>query len=209
METLRSALKEMPIIAILRGIKPEEVKDVAEVLIAAGIRIIEIPLNSPKPYKSLATLAQVGGAQILSGAGTVLTVEEVKAVAETGVNLCISPNTNGAVIAAAKREKLMSLPGAATPTEAFVALHAGADGLKMFPGEAMPPVVVKAWRAVVPPQTLLIPVGGITPEGMAAYRAASADGFGIGSALYKPGMDLEELKLRADAFVLAARAVAA
>lgn len=209
MESLRAALKEMPIIAILRGIKPEEVKDVAEVLIAAGIRIIEIPLNSPKPYKSLANLAQVGGAAILSGAGTVLTVEEVKAVAETGVRMCISPNTNGAVIAAAKRERLISLPGAATPSEAFVALHAGADGLKMFPGESLPPVVVKAWRAVVPPQTLLIPVGGITPEGMAAYRAASADGFGIGSALYKPGMDLDELKLRADAFVLAARAVAA
>jgi 2-dehydro-3-deoxyphosphogalactonate aldolase len=209
MDSLRAALKEMPIIAILRGIKPEEVKDVAEILIVAGIRIIEIPLNSPKPYKSLANLAQFGGAQILSGAGTVLTVEEVKAVAETGVNLCISPNTNGAVIAAAKREKLISLPGAATPSEAFVALHAGADGLKMFPGESLPPVVVKAWRAVVPPQTLLIPVGGITPEGMAAYRAASADGFGIGSSLYKPGMDLEELKLRAAAFVTAARAVAA
>jgi 2-dehydro-3-deoxyphosphogalactonate aldolase len=209
MDSLRAALKEMPIIAILRGIKPEEVKDVAEVLIAAGIRILEIPLNSPKPYKSLANLAQVAGAGILSGAGTVLTVEEVKAVAETGVNMCISPNTNGAVIAAAKRERLICLPGAATPSEAFVALHAGADGLKMFPGESLPPVVVKAWRAVVPPQTLLIPVGGITPEGMAAYRAASADGFGIGSALYKPGMDLEELKLRAQTFVTAARAVVA
>ncbi len=208
MLALRAALKEMPVIAILRGIKPEDVKDVAEVLVEAGIRIIEIPLNSPRPYKSLANLAQFGGAQILAGAGTVLTVEEVKAVAQTGVQLAISPNTNPGVIATAKREGLMMLPGAATPSEAFTALHAGADGIKMFPGETLPPVAVKAWRAVMPEGTLLIPVGGVTPEGMAAYKAASADGFGIGSALYKPGMVLDELRLRAAAFVAAARAIA-
>lgn len=206
MLSLKSALAEMPLIAILRGIKPEEVKPVAEALILAGIRIIEIPLNSPKPYRSLATLAQFGGAEILCGAGTVLGVDEVKAVAETGVQLSISPNTNHAVIQAAKREGLLSLPGAATPSEAFMALAAGADGIKMFPGESLPPVALKAWRAVMPEGTLLLPVGGITPETMAAYRAASADGFGIGSALYKPGMDIAELKLRADAFVQAARA---
>lgn len=205
MESLRAALKEMPVIAILRGIKPEEVKDVADVLITSGIRIIEIPLNSPKPYRSLANLAQFGGAEIICGAGTVVTADEVKAVAETGVTLAVAPNCNPAIITAAKRAGLMMLPGVATPTEAFAALHAGADGLKMFPGESLPPTTVKAWRAVMPEGTLLLPVGGITPEGMSAYRAAGADGFGIGSALYRPGMELDELRLRADAFVAAAR----
>lgn len=136
-----------------------------------------------------------------------MTVDEVKAVAETGVKLAIAPNANPHVITAAKREGLIMLPGCATPTEAFMALGAGADGVKMFPGEVLPPVAVKAWRAVMPEGTLLVPVGGVTPESMAAYRAASADGFGIGSALYKPGINLEELKLRADAFAVAARAL--
>jgi 2-dehydro-3-deoxyphosphogalactonate aldolase len=138
---------------------------------------------------------------MMIGAGTVLTKAEVDGVAATGAKLAIAPNCAPPVIAAAKARGLVAVPGVATPTEAFAALAAGADGLKMFPGELLPPAAVKAWRAVLPQDTLLIPTGGVTPETVAGYRAAGADGFGIGSALYKPGMSREELAQRAAAFV--------
>lgn len=202
---LREALEDMPLIAILRGIVPEEVEEAVETLTKAGIRIIEIPLNSPRPYKSLSILARLAGGDILGGAGTVLTVEEVRAVAETGVKLVVSPNADPAVICAAKQAGLFSLPGVATPSEAFAALAAGADGLKMFPGEVLPPAVLKAWRAVLPAGTLLLPVGGITPGSMADYVAAGADGFGIGSALYKPGRPKAEFHRRVNDMVAACR----
>ena len=204
-ELLRDCLRQMPLIAILRGMKPEEAPWVLEVLTAAGFRILEVPLNSPRPLESLADLVRRAPPGVLIGAGTVLTEAEVADVAATGAKLIIAPNFAPPVIAAAKARGLIALPGVATPTEAFAALAAGADGLKMFPGELLPPVAVKAWRAVLPKETLLVPTGGVTPDNVAAYRAAGANGFGIGSALYKPGMSRDELAQKAAAFVTAVR----
>jgi 2-dehydro-3-deoxyphosphogalactonate aldolase len=204
--TLRAFLNELPLVAVLRGITPEEMPAALEALTSAGFRIIEVPLNSPRPLESLRYLGAQAGERLLTGAGTVLDAAEVDAVAEAGGRLIVSPNADPGVIAAAKRRGLVSLPGVATPSEAFVALKAGADGLKMFPAEVMPPKLVKAWRAVLPAGTALLPVGGIEPESMAAYFAAGADGFGIGSALYKPGMSAAALHERAAAFVAACRA---
>jgi len=203
---LRQLLQDhLPLIAILRGIRPQEVPAAADALISAGFRIIEIPLNSPEPLESLRHLA--GRMGLLVGAGTVLSIAEVEAVAGAGGRLMVAPNADREVIAAAKRLGMVALPGVATPTEAFAALAAGADGLKMFPAEILPPKAVKAWRAVLPAGAALLPVGGITPESMADYLAAGADGFGLGSALYKPGMSAAELGERAKAFTAAYRAI--
>jgi 2-dehydro-3-deoxyphosphogalactonate aldolase len=202
---LRAFLRELPLVAVLRGITPEEMPAALEALTSAGFRIIEVPLNSPRPLESLRYLGAQAGERLLTGAGTVLDPAEVDAVAAAGGRLVVSPNADPAVIAAAKRHGLVALPGVATPSEAFAALKAGADGLKMFPAEVMPPTVVKAWRAVLPAGTALLPVGGIEPGTMAAYFAAGADGFGIGSALYKPGMSAAALHERASAFVAACR----
>ncbi|HVJ40035.1 MAG TPA: 2-dehydro-3-deoxy-6-phosphogalactonate aldolase [Dongiaceae bacterium] len=201
MNLIRRALQQMPIVAILRGIKPEEVGWAFDVLSAAGIRLIEVPLNSPAPYDSIRRLQQLAGNDLLVGAGTVLSVAQVEDLHAIGAKLVVAPNCDTAVIRAAKAYGMAVLPGAFTPSEAFAALHAGADGLKMFPGELLPPAAVKAWRTVMPPETLLLPVGGVTADNMAAYIAASADGFGIGSSLYKPGVDAAELKRRVDTFV--------
>ena len=202
---LRQLLEGLPLIAILRGIRPREVPAAADVLTSAGFRIIEIPLNSPEPLESLRHLA--GRTGLLAGAGTVLSTAEVEAVAAAGGRLMVAPNADREVIAAAKRLGMVALPGVATPTEAFAALAAGADGLKMFPAEILPPKAVKAWRAVLPASIALLPVGGITPESMADYLAAGADGFGLGSALYKPGMSAGELGQRAQAFARAYQAL--
>ena len=202
-DLLRDCLQRLPLIAILRGMNPEEAPWVLETL--AGFSILEVPLNSPRPLESIAYLVRHAPPGVLIGAGTVLTEAEVEGVAATGAKLIIAPNYAPPVIAAAKARGLIALPGVATPTEAFAALTAGADGLKMFPGELLPPVAVKAWRAVLPKETLLVPTGGVTPDNVAAYRAAGADGFGIGSALYKPGMSREELAQKAAAFVTAVR----
>jgi 2-dehydro-3-deoxyphosphogalactonate aldolase len=198
---LRTALRTCPLIAILRGITPEDLPAATDALIAAGFAIIEVPLNSPRPLESLRYLAGRAGASLLVGAGTVLTAAEAEAVADAGVRLAIAPNFDAAVVAAAKRRGLLALPGVATPSEAFAALQAGADGLKLFPAELLPPKAVRAWRAVLPPATLLIPVGGITPENMGDYLAAGADGFGIGSALYKPGISAADLGAAARRFI--------
>jgi len=200
---LRDLLQELPLIAILRGIRPAEMPAAADVLTEAGFRILEVPLNSPQPLESIRYLA--GREGLLSGAGTVLSADEVEAVAAAGGRLIVAPNADTEVIAAAKRRGLTALPGVATPSEAFAALKAGADGLKMFPAELLPPAALKAWRAVLPAGTLLLPVGGITPTTMVDYLAAGADGFGLGSALYKPGMAAAELGERARAFVAAYR----
>jgi 2-dehydro-3-deoxyphosphogalactonate aldolase len=200
---LRQLLEDLPLIAILRGIRPQEVPAAADALTGAGFRIIEIPLNSPEPLESLRHLA--GRTGLLAGAGTVLSPAEVEAVAAAGGRLMVAPNADREVIAAAKRLGMVALPGVATPTEAFAALAAGADGLKMFPAEILPPKAVKAWRAVLPASIALLPVGGITPESMADYLAAGANGFGLGSALYKPGMSAAELGQRAKAFAEAYR----
>ena len=202
-DMLRDCLQRLPLIAILRGMTPEEAPWVLETL--AGFSILEVPLNSPRPLESIGYLVRHAPPGVLIGAGTVLTEEEVAGVAATGARLIIAPNFAPPVIAAAKVRGLIALPGVATPTEAFSALAAGADGLKMFPGELLPPAAVKAWRAVLPKGTLLIPTGGVTPDNVAAYRAAGADGFGIGSALYKPGMTPDALAQNAAAFVTAVR----
>ena len=204
-DLLRHGLRQLPLIAILRGMTPDEAPWVLETLTAAGFRILEVPLNSPRPLESLAHLVRHAPPGVLIGAGTVLTEAAVADVAATGAKLMIAPNCAAPVITAAKGRGLIALPGVATPTEAFTALAAGADGLKMFPGELLPPTAVKAWRAVLPKEALLVPTGGVTPDNVAAYRAAGADGFGIGSALYKPGMSQDELAQKAAAFVTAVR----
>ena len=197
MTLLQRFLADMPVVAILRGLSPEEALPAFDALVDAGIRIIEVPLNSPRPLESLRRLVAQAGDDVLIGAGTVLTVADLRSVAETGARLMVAPNCEPAVIAEAKAQGLMALPGVATPSEAFAALRAGADALKMFPGEMLPPAVLKAWRAVLPAGTQLLPVGGVNMENMAEHVAAGAAGFGIGSALYKPGIAPPELGARA------------
>jgi 2-dehydro-3-deoxyphosphogalactonate aldolase len=197
MTLLQRFLADMPVVAILRGLSPEEALPAFDALVDAGIRIIEVPLNSPRPLESLRRLVAQAGDDVLIGAGTVLTVADLRSVAETGARLMVAPNCEPAVIAEAKAQGLMALPGVATPSEAFAALRTGADALKMFPGEMLPPAALKAWRAVLPAGTQLLPVGGVNMENMAEYVAAGAAGFGIGSALYKPGIAPPELGARA------------
>jgi 2-dehydro-3-deoxyphosphogalactonate aldolase len=196
---LSRALHPLPLVAILRGITPDKAVAIGQVLVDAGWSLIEVPLNSPRPLDSIAALVRAFP-QALVGAGTVLDAGQVRAVAATGAGLVVSPNTDAAVLAEGRRLGLVCLPGVATPTEAFAALGAGAHGLKLFPAELMPPAGLKALRAVLPAGTLMLPVGGITPDNIAAYRAAGAAGFGIGSALYKPGMGLVEVALQARCF---------
>jgi len=204
---LREALAELPLVAILRSLTPENAPAIGQVLVDAGFRIIEVPLNSLRPFESIGILAGAFGARALIGAGTVLRADDVARVKSAGGRLIVMPHGDTAIIRAAKSAGLICTPGVATPTEGFAALAAGADGLKMFPAEAMPPAVVKAWRAVFPPETLLLPVGGITPERMADYLTAGASGFGLGSALFAPGMSASDVQTRAQAFVAAIRAV--
>ncbi|NNG05404.1 MAG: 2-dehydro-3-deoxy-6-phosphogalactonate aldolase [Inquilinus sp.] len=193
----------LPLIAILRGLTAAEAPAVGDALVEAGFTLIEVPLNSPDPLDSIAVLSDRLAGRALIGAGTVRTPADVAAVAEAGGRLIVMPHGDPTVIAAAKGRGLVCAPGVATPTEAFAALAAGADGLKLFPAEMLGPPVVKAWRAVLPPEVPLIPVGGIAPETMAAYRRAGAAGFGLGSALYRPGLPIAELATRAAAFVTA------
>lgn len=204
-EKFSIALARMPFVAILRGIRPEEADAVAAAIVEAGIEILEVPLNSPEPLDSVRRMRAVVGDRAMVGVGTVYRPEEVDAAAEAGAMLIVSPNADPAVIGRAKRRGLVSLPGVFTPTEAMAALGAGADGLKIFPAELMPPVGVKALRAVLPAGTRVLMVGGIGPDNMAPYRAAGADGFGIGSALYAPGRSADEVGAKARAFVAAAR----
>ncbi|MDP6689805.1 MAG: 2-dehydro-3-deoxy-6-phosphogalactonate aldolase [Alphaproteobacteria bacterium] len=207
MTALESHLAELPLIAILRGIRPDEAVDIGQALFAAGFRIIEVPLNSPEPLQSIDRLASALGERALIGAGTVLNAKAVDDVAAANGRLIVMPHSDPSVIARAKDHDLYCLPGVATPTEAFAALGAGADGLKMFPGETLPPIAVKAWRAVLPGDLGLFPVGGITADKMAAYCAAGASGFGLGSALYKPGMSAGEVGGNAETFVAAWRRI--
>jgi 2-dehydro-3-deoxyphosphogalactonate aldolase len=202
---LSRALHTLPLVAILRGISPDEAVSVGQALVDAGWSVIEVPLNSPRPLDSIAALVRAFP-QVLIGAGTVLLADQVRAVAEAGAGLIVAPNTDAGVLAEGLGLGLVCLPGVATPTEAFAALAAGAHGLKLFPAELMPPAGVKAMRAVLPTGTKMLPVGGITPDNIAAYRAAGAAGFGIGSALYKPGMGAAEVALQARRFADAWRA---
>ncbi|TCP72581.1 2-dehydro-3-deoxy-6-phosphogalactonate aldolase [Sphingomonas sp. PP-CE-1G-424] len=198
-----AAFAKCPLIAILRGVKPDEVEAIGEALVAAGFTILEVPMNSPDPLDSIARLARKLEGRAVVGAGTVLRVEDVEAVGAAGGTLIIAPNANLRVIAAAAERGYVALPGIATPTEAFAALDAGAAALKLFPAEAASPTVLKAMRAVLPKDTRVLPVGGIVPEGMAAWTQAGAAGFGLGSALYAPGMTAADVGERAAGFIAA------
>ncbi|MCF8204738.1 MAG: 2-dehydro-3-deoxy-6-phosphogalactonate aldolase [Methylotenera sp.] len=197
---LHQALQQLPLVAILRGVRPDEVEAIADSLYIEGFRVIEVPLNSPQALASIGHLARRMPADALIGAGTVLSADAVRDVQVAGGRLIVMPHADTAVIRVAKARGMACVPGAATPTEAFAALQAGADALKLFPAELVTPSVVKAMRAVLPHELKLLPVGGITPETMAPYRKAGAAGFGLGSALYAPGMTAEEVGRRARAF---------
>jgi 2-dehydro-3-deoxyphosphogalactonate aldolase len=202
---LRAALAQCPIAAILRGVKPDEVDAVGDALVEAGVTIIEVPLNSPSPFESIRRLAARHGARALVGAGTVLDVADVGRVKDAGGRLMVAPNFDPDVVRAAKAAGLATLPGVMTPSEGFAALKAGVDGLKLFPAEIIPPAVFKAWRAVFPADTLMLAVGGVGVDNIAVYREAGASGYGIGSALYKPGRPAGEIGKLAKALILAAR----
>ncbi len=201
-DRFETALAALPLVAILRGVKPDEAVPIGQALVEAGFRLIEVPLNSPEPFASIAALVEAFPEAVI-GAGTVLEPAQVERLAAVGGRLVVMPHGDAQVIAAAKSAGLVCLPGVATPTEGFAALKAGADALKLFPAETMGPAVLKAWRAVFPKATRFLPVGGITPETMAPWREAGAAGFGLGSALYKPGMGPEEVGRRATAFARA------
>lgn len=201
-------IKRAPLIAILRGISPDEVVPIGTALYDAGFRVIEVPLNSPEPFESISRLAKhfASAPDVLVGAGTVMTEADVRRVSDAGGRLIVMPHSDFEVIFAARKAGLWVTPGIATPTEAIASLGAGADGLKLFPAEMISPVVVKALRAVLPADTVLIPVGGITPANIPLYRAAGATAFGIGSALYSRGRSAAEVHTAARAFVAALQA---
>ncbi|QLP96815.1 MAG: 2-dehydro-3-deoxy-6-phosphogalactonate aldolase [Rhodoblastus sp.] len=202
------AFAEMPLIAILRGLDPDRAAQTGEALARAGFRLIETPLNSPRPLESIRRLAEALAGRAAIGAGTVSSPREVDAVAAAGGRFVVSPNTDPDVIRATKEAGLASLPGAMTPSEIFTALAAGADAIKLFPGELIPPAAVAALRAVTPARTRLLPVGGVGVAEIALYRARGASGFGVGSSLFSPTMAIAEVEARARALVAAWRAVA-
>lgn len=196
------ALQRLPLMAILRGLPPERALDVGCALHEAGFRLIEVPLNSPRPLESIEQLASHLPGSLI-GAGTVTTVDEVRQVQSAGGQLIVSPHYDREVVTATLARGLLSLPGVMTPTEAFAALRQGAHALKLFPAELIGPQALGALRAVLPPTARLLPVGGITPASLGPYRAAGASGFGLGSALYRPGDTAAQVALRARAFVAA------
>ncbi len=207
MTDLSSALAQLPLVAILRGIRPDEVEAVGEVLVEAGFRLIEVPLNSPEPLTSIGMLARRFGKDAIVGAGTVLTAEQVGQVQDVGGAMIVSPNTDIAVIAESARRGMVSLPGYFTPSEAFAALAAGASGLKLFPAEAASPAVLKAHRAVLPKTVPVLAVGGITTTSMGPWQQAGVNGFGLGSALYRAGATVNEVAANARVFAQAWRAL--
>lgn len=199
----------LPLVAILRGIAPDEAQAVGEALVQAGFSIIEVPLNSPQPLDSIARLRRALPASVLVGAGTVLRVDDVQRVKDAGGEIIVMPHADTEVIRTAKAAGLLCVPGVATPTEAFAAVAAGADAVKLFPAELITPAVVKAMRAVLPRELKLLPVGGITPDNMAPFVRAGASGFGLGSALYSPGQSAQAVAENARRFVQAWGALSA
>ena len=203
---LETYFKKLPLVAILRGITPDEAVPVGSALAEAGFAIIEIPMNSPEPLVSIGRMSAALGRDYLIGAGTVTMPGWVSQIAAAGGRIIVMPHADVAVIKAAKATGLACVPGITTPTEGFAALQAGADALKLFPAEALGAKTLSALRSVFPQETKFLPVGGITPENLASYVAAGAAGFGLGSALYRPGMSPGEVRANADAFVAAWRA---
>ena len=195
----------LPLVAILRGITPAEAEAIAQGLYDAGFRLLEVPLNSPDPFASIAAIRSLLPDDALVGAGTVMTTAQLLQLKMCGGELVVMPHADLELIRAAKAAGMLCVPGVATPTEAFAAIAAGADALKLYPAELVTPQVLKAMRAVLPRDVRLLPVGGITPETMRPYRAAGANGFGLGSALYAPGMVCDDVVIRAHAFVAAWR----
>lgn len=206
-EELKRRLAECPLVAIIRGVAPGESEAIGEAIFEAGIRIIEVPLNSPDPLASIERLAKRFGDSALIGAGTVLDPADVARVRDAGGRIIVSPNTFAPVIEAAAAARLVSLPGFFTPSEAFAAIRAGATGLKLFPAEGAAPAVVKALRAVAPRDVPLLAVGGIGPRTMQPWLEAGADGFGLGSGLYRPGQSAEETAAKARAYVDGVRGI--
>ncbi len=196
-------LAACPLVAILRGIRPDEAEEIGDALVAAGLRIIEVPLNSPDPLDSIARLARRYGATVLIGAGTVRRDADVAAVAAAGGRLIVTPHADPALVRAAKARGLLAVPGFFTPAEAFGLLDAGADALKLFPAEGGNPAMLRSLRAVLPPGTMVLPVGGIEAGNLAPWQAAGAAGFGIGGSIYKPGDDAAAVSAKAAALLAA------
>lgn len=199
----------LPLVAILRGLEPERAVAVAQVLIDAGIELIEVPMNSPEPLRSIAAIIEAFDAQAMIGAGTVMSVDTVDDLAQLGASLVVAPNCDDRVIARADTHGMLALPGVMTPTEMFAAIESGAAGLKIFPAELFTPAAVKAVRAVLPPELPVFVVGGVNAGNMADYLKAGATGFGLGSALFKPGKPVEDVAADAREIVAAFRAAQA
>lgn len=202
---LKQWLAESPLIAILRGVQPKEVEAIGAALFDAGVRIVEVPLNSPQPLDSIARLARRFGSEMLVGAGTLTEPSHAAQVASAGGQLAVTPHADTAIVSAAKAAGLIAIPGFFNPTEAFALLRAGADAIKLFPADVLGPAMLKAMRAVLPKDALVIPVGGIGPEQIAPWLATGADGFGIGTAIYKPGDDVSAVAAKAYALMNAVR----
>ncbi len=205
LEDFRRHFADCPLVGIIRGVTPADAEATAGALVEAGIRIIEVPLNSPEPFESIRRMADAFGDRALIGAGTVLDPVDVSRVHEAGGRLIVAPNTNPEVITAAVDSGMVCAPGVFTPTEALTAIAAGAQALKFFPAEAASPAVLKAQRAVLPRDIPIIIVGGVTPDSIASWREAGADGFGLGGSLYKPGQEPQVTLDKARAFVAAVR----
>ena len=203
---MKAWMSRCPIIAILRGIKPGEAESIGSALEEAGVTIVEVPLNSPDPFDSIATLAHVFGDRMLIGAGTLTDPAQVAQVASVGGRLIVTPHAELSIVRAAKEAGLFAVPGFFNPTEAFALLKAGADAIKLFPAEALGPPMLKALKAVLPKDALVVPVGGIDRESIARWTAAGADGFGAASSIYKPGDDANTVKVKAKLLLDAVRA---
>jgi 2-dehydro-3-deoxyphosphogalactonate aldolase len=199
-EDFLARLNAMPVVAILRGVTPAEVEDIGEAIIAAGVTIIEVPLNSPDPFASIEVMSRCFAGRAIIGAGTILSVTDVERCRQAGAQLIVSPNMRNDVVAASVASGMLSAPGCLTPTEAFAALEAGAHAVKLFPGELISPAVVKAMRAVLPKAAKLLVVGGVTAENAIAFQAAGADGFGVGGSIYRVGTTAQGAGQNAAAF---------
>lgn len=209
MSIAEAYFQQSPLVAIMRGVKPSEVIACAEAIVAAGWRVLEVPLNSPDPLDSIARLAAHFGDRVLVGAGTVLSAQDVEAVAAAGGRLVVAPNTDAAVVGAALGRGMVMLPGVYTPTEAFEAYRLGARYLKLFPADSLGPAYIRAIRSVLPRDAHIVPTGGVSAETIADFHAAGSRAYGIGTQVYKPGMDVAEISRRAQVLAQAAAQLAA